>query len=279
MVSAGTDVADSRRHSLPFLKPKYPPPPAPLSLDDAEMTPEINASFFSLLYWNWVSPMMALGAARPLEATDMWKLDEKRSAGKQGAELADHYADRKKAADEYNTRLADPSTPLPLLQRLTFPLLPHRQKREHDYRTKNGQRKPSLAMALSDTFGTTFWIAACYKLFADVGTACSPLLIRALIKWSQRYELSQKGIGSKPGYGEGAGYALGLLFLLLASSMGLHHYFARTMAVGVLSRSALISAVYERSLRLTQKARGHLPNGKVGVYMLALTADHEPHWN
>ena len=35
------------------------------------------------------------------------------------------------------------------------------------------------------------------------------------------------------------------------------------MGTGVLARSAIISAVYNRSLRLTQKARGELPNGKL----------------
>lgn len=232
-------------------------------MDEAPVTPEVTAGFISTLYFNWVSPMMALGAARPLEATDMWKMDDKRSAGTQSAELADHYAKRKAAAEEYNIRLADPKTPLPMPQRLFYPLMPNREKREHEFRTKKGQKKPSLAWALSDTFGAWFWMSGLFKLFADVSTACSPLLIRALIKWSQRYELAQKGRGQYPGYGEGAGYALGLLFLLLASSMALHHFFVRSMAVGVLSRSALISAMYERALRLTQKARGHLPNGKL----------------
>lgn len=35
------------------------------------------------------------------------------------------------------------------------------------------------------------------------------------------------------------------------------------MGVGVLTRSAIISAVYHRALRLTQKARGEIPNGKI----------------
>jgi hypothetical protein len=35
------------------------------------------------------------------------------------------------------------------------------------------------------------------------------------------------------------------------------------MATGVLARSAIITAVFNRSLRLTQKSRGDLPNGKL----------------
>jgi hypothetical protein len=71
-----------------------------------------------------------------------------------------------------------------------------------------------------------------------------------------------RGVGDYPSIGRGIGMAIGLLVLLASSSMGLHHYFYRTMSIGVLSRAALISALYERSLRLTQKARGLHPNGK-----------------
>lgn len=244
------------------MRPKYPPPPAPLSLDEAKMTPEISANWFSFLYFNWVSPMMALGDARPLEATDLWRMDDKRSAGRLAGILSQKYEERKAKAEEYNRALADPRTPLPWRQRLIYPLLPHREKREHDYRTKKGQKKPSLAMALLDVFGLWFWLAGFMKMFGDVAMACSPLLIRALIRWSTQYEYAMRGLASYPKVGDGIGMAIGLLAILLASSLSLHHYFYRTMATGVMARSALISAVYTRSLRLTQKARGELPNGK-----------------
>jgi hypothetical protein len=241
-------------------------------MDDAKVIPEVSAGFFSLLYWNWVSPMMALGSARTLQATDLWRMDDKRSAGRLAATLVDHYEERKRIAEAYNTRLADPNTPLPFRQRVLYPLLPHREKREADYRTKFGKKQASLAWAISDTFGSFFWLAGLFKCFADVATACSPLLIRSLIRWSTRYEYAMKGIGQYPSIGQGIGYAIGLLFILLASSMGLHHYFYRSMTVGVFSRAALISAIYERSLRLTQKARGEHPNGKMITHVSVDTA-------
>ncbi|GMK55176.1 hypothetical protein CspeluHIS016_0202320 [Cutaneotrichosporon spelunceum] len=251
------------RHSLPFMKPKYPPPPPPLSLDDAKLTPEVSANWFSFLYFNWVSPMMALGDARPLEATDLWRMDENRSAGRLAGILADRYEARKRHAEEYNERLANPRTPLPLRQRLIYPLLPHREKREADYRTKGGKKKPSLAMALLDVFGWWFWMAGVLKVIGDCSLACSPLLIRALIRWATKNELYHKGfLAVAPKVGQGIGMAFGLFFMLCISSLTLHHYFYRTMGTGVLARSALISAIYERALRFTQKARSELPNGK-----------------
>ncbi|BEI91781.1 uncharacterized protein CcaverHIS019_0406010 [Cutaneotrichosporon cavernicola] len=261
------------RHSLPFMKPKYPPPPPPMSLDDAKLTPEVSANWFSFLYFNWVSPMMALGDARPLEATDLWRMDEKRSAGRLAGILAEKYEERKKSAEEYNARLADPRTPLPRRQRIFYPLLPHREKREADFRTKKGKKKASLAMALLDVFGWWFWMAGVLKIIGDCSLACSPLLIRALIRWSTKNELHRKGLPvAAPKIGDGVGMAIGLFFMLSISSLTLHHYFYRTMGTGVLARSALISAIYERALRFTQKSRSELPNGKITNHISTDTA-------
>ncbi|TXT15664.1 hypothetical protein VHUM_00167 [Vanrija humicola] len=262
-VAGGPYTKPQWRHSLPFMKPKYPPPPAPLSLDDAPVTPEVGADFLSFLFFNWISPMMALGSARTLQPSDMWKMDGDRSAGVLAQKLTEHYARRKQEAEEYNRRLVDPATPLPLSKRILYPLLPHREKREHDYRTKFGQKKPSLAWALSDTFGNWFWMAGLFKLVSDTATACSPLVLRAIIKWSTRYEFAMKGIGNYPSIGQGIGMSIGLFFMLIVASIGIHHFFYRSMVVGVLSRAALISAIYERALRFTQKSRGEIPNGKI----------------
>lgn len=100
-------------------------------------------------------------------------------------------------------------------------------------------------------------------MIGDVANATTPLLLQELLKWSQRYEVA-KGTGRNyPSVGQGVGYALGLLGLLTFGSVAIHHFFVRGMAVGVMSRAAIISTVYNRSLRLSQKSRGEIPNGKI----------------
>lgn len=247
------------------MKPKHPPPPAPLSMDDPPITPEVSANWFSYMTFNWISPMMALGSARTLEASDMYKMDDKRSAGLLAQTMVKNYERRKAKAKEYNERLADPNTPLPFPQRLTYPLLPHREKREADFRNNKGKKKPRLVMALSDTFGVFFWSAGIIKVFGDTATICSTLIIRQLIKWATQYEYASKGYAGVeyPKYGNGVGLAIGLFAILAFGSFCLHHYFYRSMGVGVLTRAALISAIYQHSLKLTQKARGEHPNGKI----------------
>ncbi|WVQ95135.1 hypothetical protein IAU59_002229 [Kwoniella sp. CBS 9459] len=262
-VGGGPYTQPRWRHSLPFVKPKYPPPPPPLSLDDAKVTPEITANFFDKLFFNWISPMMALGSARPLQATDLWKMDDDRSARPLSNKLIASYIERTRLANEHNERLADPKTPLPLSKRLIYPLLPNREQREKDYRSKHGKKHASLALALNDVFGWFFMSAGIIKLFGDVCQAVTPLIIRALIKWSTNWQIARDSGQPKPDIGHGVGLAVGLLLLLLTSSLSIHHYFVRSMAVGVMSRAALISGIYQQALKFTQKSRGELPNGKL----------------
>ncbi|WRT68580.1 uncharacterized protein IL334_005558 [Kwoniella shivajii] len=262
-VGGGPYTIPRWRHSLPFVKPKHPPPPAPLSLDDAKVTPEVSANFFDRLFFNWISPMMALGSARPLQETDLWKMDDARSAQLQADKLLRYYEARTIAAKEYNTRLADPKTPLPLSRRLIYPLMPNRQKREKAYRETHGKKRASLAMSLLDVFGWYFMSAGVIKLFGDVCSAVTPLLIKALIKFSTNWQLAEATGGAKPKIGNGVGMAIGLLLLLVVASLSIHHYFVRSMGVGVMARSALISGIYQQALRFTQKSRGEIPNGKL----------------
>nr|XP_019044875.1 ATP-binding cassette transporter YOR1 [Kwoniella bestiolae CBS 10118]OCF23805.1 ATP-binding cassette transporter YOR1 [Kwoniella bestiolae CBS 10118] len=262
-VDGGPYTQPRWRHSLPFIRPKHPPPPPPLTLEDAKVTPEVTANFWDTLFFNWISPMMALGSARPLQDTDLWKMDEARSAHGLAEKLLISYAARTKAANEYNARLADPNTPLPFSKRMKFSLLPNRQKREKGYREKHGKKHASLALALNDVFGWFFISAGFIKLFGDVCQAVTPLLIRALIKWSTNWQIADALGTPKPKIGNGVGMAIGLLLLLLTSSLSIHHYFVRSMGVGVLSRAALISGIYQQALRFTQKSRGEIPNGKL----------------
>ncbi|WWC90534.1 uncharacterized protein L201_005470 [Kwoniella dendrophila CBS 6074] len=262
-VGGGPYTQPRWRHSLPFVKPKHPPPPAPLSLDDAKITPEVSANFFDKVFFNWISPMMALGSARPLQETDLWKMDEERSAHILSERLLISYAERKRVAAEYNAKLSDPNTPLPLSKRILYPLMPNRAKREKEYREKHGKKQASLALALNDVFGWFFVSAGVIKLFGDVCQAVTPLLIRSLIKWSTQWQIAEATGQPKPAIGRGVGMAIGLLLLLLVSSLSIHHYFVRSMGVGVLSRAALISGIYQQALRFTQKSRGEIPNGKL----------------
>ncbi|TYJ53514.1 hypothetical protein B9479_005845 [Cryptococcus floricola] len=249
------------RHSLPFVKPAHPPPPAPLSLDDAQVTPEVDANWFDFLFFNWISPMMALGSARPLQDTDLWKMDDGRSADTFSRKLLTAYKQRTERANEYNAHILE--APIPRSKRILYSVLPNGEKREKAYREKLQKKRASLLMSLYDTFGWFYMSSGVIKMFGDTCQAVTPLLIRKLISWSGEYQAKKKAGLDLPSKGDGVGAAIGLLLLLVVSSLCQHHYFYRSMAVGVYARTAIVTGIYQRALQFTQKSRGQIPNGKL----------------
>jgi ABC-type multidrug transport system fused ATPase/permease subunit len=59
------------------------------------------------------------------------------------------------------------------------------------------------------------------------------------------------------------GLAVGLFLLQIIASLGIHHCFYRSASTGVLLRGGLITAIYNRALRLTSRARGTMTNGRL----------------
>jgi hypothetical protein len=53
------------------------------------------------------------------------------------------------------------------------------------------------------------------------------------------------------------------MLLQLSASIAQHHFFYRTSSTGVLLRGGLITAIYDRALGLTSRARSTLTNGKL----------------
>jgi len=126
-----------------------------------------------------------------------------------------------------------------------------------------------------------------FKVAGDAAQMMSPLLVKALIRFSQEgtpedwyladrivYRAEQDGT-PKPNIGRGIGMAIGLWALVVFQSicqhqvrraqrlMTDHQFFFRSMAIGVLVRATLISAVYKRALSLTVEARASHPNGQL----------------
>eukprot|EP00038_Savillea_parva_P030625 m.79033 g.79033 ORF g.79033 m.79033 type:complete len:1540 (+) comp9265_c0_seq4:864-5483(+) len=115
------------------------------------------------------------------------------------------------------------------------------------------RKHPSILRALSDAFGTLLYSAGLFKLVQDLLAFVQPQLLRQLIIFIEnrndpdesRKEPQQKGL-------ELAG---SMFIVALVQSIFLHQYFHRVYKSGMQLRSAVISAVYQKSLRLSQAAR------------------------
>ncbi|KAN0113413.1 ABC transporter [Russula decolorans] len=223
----------------------------------------MTAGWFSLLTFSWMNSLMTLGYARPLEASDLWKLQDDRSAGVIAETILSSFDARRKRADEYNARLANGEIKPPLRLRVISRLCGDGEERLKRWREKDGKAQASLTWAMNDAIKWWFWTGGVLKVIGDTAQVTSPLILKSLITFATNsYVAHREGIQA-PGIGKGIGLAVGLVILQLIGSLCQNHFFYRSISTGVLLRGGLITAIYSRSLRLTTRARATLPNGRL----------------
>ncbi|KAH7105792.1 ABC protein [Auriculariales sp. MPI-PUGE-AT-0066] len=246
-------------------RPKDPPPPPPATLAEAPVLPIAgNANIISLLTYSWLSALMTLGYQRPLQATDLWKVDESREAGTLSRKLDIAWDKRVKKAAQWNERLERGEIRPGIVKRVVWTLdalrrgsdwRDHRAAHEQRWRTSDGRKEPSLAWALNDPFFVEFWSAGLFKVVGDTAQLMGPLVTKSIIRFAQSRTRAREEGSPMPSIGRGVAMAFGLLLLTIAASIFQHQFFWRSMATGVLARAALISSIYKRGMKLTPKAR------------------------
>ena len=157
--------------------PTDPPPPKE-SIEDADFIPEMTAGWFSLLTFGWLNSLMTLGYARPLEASDLWKLQDHRSAGVIAESILTSFDARRKKADQYNARLASGEIKAPLSLRVMSWLRRDGEERLKRWREKDGKAKPSLTLAMNDAVKWWFWSGGVLKVIGDTAQITSPLILK-----------------------------------------------------------------------------------------------------
>ena len=265
---------------MPFIS--QTPEPPKHSLDDARIIPEATASLLSLITFSWITSLLALGYARPLEATDLYKLQTERGAGHIADQITKSFTRRMKIANEYNEKLANGEVK-PGLKALWWTILGNREAREKKWRGETGRKKPSIVLAMNDSIKWWFWSAGLFKIAGDTAQITSPLLVKVRFYCFPRpHLLTNILMGSKsiinfasesfanhqlglpvPGIGKGIGFVFALLSLQVIASICNNQFFYRSMSTGVLLRGGLITAIYSRSTKLTARARSTLTNGKL----------------
>ena len=187
------------------------PPPVP---KERKVSREYGANLFSILTFQWMSPIMQVGYQRPLELNDIWLVNPNRST--------DVLAERMKVAFKA--------------------------------RVDRGDEKP-LRGALYDTFRTEFLIGGACELTASVVGVLSPYVLKYLITFAtEAYEASHYGTPA-PSIGHGVGLVIGVTLLQMLQSMTTNHFLYRGMTVGGQARAVLISVIFEKSMKISGRAK------------------------
>ncbi|EKM58258.1 uncharacterized protein PHACADRAFT_171522 [Phanerochaete carnosa HHB-10118-sp] len=277
VLDAGEQHLRVRQRWWQIWLPKDPPPPPPTSFEDTPITPLATASLLSMLTYTWITPIMTLGYQRTLQATDPWKLDETRQSGPLSVKLDAAWDKRVKDAKDWNDRLdAGEIRPSWYLRISWFfiallfwrhgpwkPGSKYGQRRvalEHHWRTVSGRKEPSLAWALNDTLGFSFWLGGCFKVLGDTSQLMGPIIVKNIINFAKARSAARGDDEPVPSIGRGVGMAIGLFCLTVTASVSQHQFFWRSMSTGLLARAALIASIYKRGVNLTGKARTNFPN-------------------
>jgi hypothetical protein len=130
------------------------------------MIPEHTAGWFSLLTFQWITPLLALGYHRPLEAPDLYKLPDDRAAAYIADKIVASFEARRRKAHSYNARLASGDVKAGW-RALWWTLTGNRTEREKRWREIDGRQKASLVFAMNDSVKWWFWSGGLLKVVSQ----------------------------------------------------------------------------------------------------------------
>lgn len=197
------------------------------ALEDEDECPVEYATVFSILTFSWMTPMMRYGYKKYLTEDDLWNLAKRDTTRSTG--------DTFKAAWEYE--------------------LEHR-------------KNPSLWMAIFRGFSGPYFRGALFKTVSDTLAFVQPQLLKLLIQFVGSYKPDKNNPNKQPEpVIRGAAIALAMFAVSVGQTTALHQYFQRAFETGMRIKTALTSAIYGKSLKLSNEGRASKSTGDIVNYM------------
>ncbi|KAF8832683.1 hypothetical protein HHX47_DHR1001446 [Lentinula edodes] len=253
---------------VPFVSSKSSPPRA--SLDDADILPENTTSWLSYCTFQWMTPLLATGYARPIVAEDLYDLGHERAAEMFADRITQSFEKRELVAKAFNHRLDMDEVAPPLYKSFWWAITGQKKVKLAQWATK-ARKEPSLAMACNDAVFFWFWTGGFFRLLADVGTILSPLILKAIIDFANTSQNDVSDGSGIPSIGPGIGLCVGLFAILIVIFLCNAQAYYRGYTTGVILRGALIHALFIRATKLTTRSRsaGGYTIGKITALISA----------
>uniref|UniRef100_A0A2K5CJD3 ATP binding cassette subfamily C member 6 n=1 Tax=Aotus nancymaae TaxID=37293 RepID=A0A2K5CJD3_AOTNA len=192
-------------------------------------SPEKSASFFSKVTYSWFSRVITLGYTRPLEREDLFELNESDSS----------------------------YTVCPIFEkqwRKEVLRTQERQKVKASFHKEADTTKPSLLYALWNTFKSVLIQVALFKVFADILSFTSPLIMKQMIIFCEH--------SSDFGW-NGYGYAMALFVVVFSQTLILQQYQRFNMLTSAKVKTAVNGLIYKKTLLLSNVSRQKFSTGEV----------------
>ncbi|KAL4706573.1 hypothetical protein ACJJTC_015771, partial [Scirpophaga incertulas] len=196
-----------------------------------------SASVPSRLTFSWFDPLALTGFRRSLTESDLWALNPADSSSEVVPRFDKFWERSLKKRDNSSGPKATYS----------------KTSASVNFKPENEKKPASILPALCLAFGGQFLFGSILKLLNDTLMFVSPQLLKLLIGFVESKEPVWKGYL----------YAVGLLACATIQTMLLAHYFTRMYLVGMRIRTALTSAIYRKSLRMSNAARKESTVGEI----------------
>ncbi|XP_035948562.2 multidrug resistance-associated protein 1-like isoform X1 [Halichoerus grypus] len=191
--------------------------------------PEKSASFFSRMTYSWFSRIIVLGYKKPLEREDLFELNESDSS----------------------------YIVCPIFEKQWRKEVLRNQERQEvkaSFHKEAHARKPSLVYALWNTFKFVLIQVALFRVFADILSFTSPLIMKQMIIFCEH----------RPDFGwSGYGYALALFVVVFLQTLILQQYQRFNMLTSAKIKTAVIGLIYKKALLLSNVSRKRFSTGEV----------------
>ncbi|KAK1162182.1 canalicular multispecific organic anion transporter 2-like isoform X1 [Acipenser oxyrinchus oxyrinchus] len=216
---------------------------------DPNPCPEFTAGFLSTMTFWWFTSMAIKGYRNPLEDKDLWSLNKKDTSEIVVPILLKNWETEKAKVQRKNQAVYSTS--------------PNTVVKHVDGGTeeagvlllgKNDTKQPSFLKALLKAYGSYFLIGSAYKLMQDLISFVNPQLLNLLINFTM-----QKDAPSWWGFA----LAFLMFFCALLQTIILHQHFQYCFVTGMRLRTAIIGAIYRKSLVITTSAKRSSTVGEI----------------
>nr|XP_023403921.1 multidrug resistance-associated protein 1-like isoform X2 [Loxodonta africana] len=196
-------------------------------LEEQKCSPEKSASFFSKVTYSWFSRIIILGYNKPVEREDLCELNESDSS----------------------------YTVCPIFEKQWRKEVLRNQERQKASSCKEAHiRKPSLLSALWNNFKFVLIQVALFKVFADILSFTSPLIMKQMIIFCEHHSDFDWS---------GYGYAVALFVVVLLQTLVLQQYQRFNMLTSVKIRTAVTGLIYKKALVLSSVSRKKFSTGEI----------------
>ncbi|XP_026315306.1 multidrug resistance-associated protein 1 isoform X2 [Hyposmocoma kahamanoa] len=213
-----------------------PPKDTPYKFEKNQC-PESASGFPSRLTFSWFDPLALTGFRRSLTESDLWALNPPDSSKEVVPRFEKYWQRTLKKREVTNSAKATYS----------------KTSASVNFKPESERKPASILPALCLAFGPQFFFGSVLKLANDILMFLSPQLLKLLISFTESKEPVWKGYL----------YAVALLACATVQTTLLAHYFTRMYLVGMRIRTALTSAIYRKSLRMSNSARKESTVGEI----------------